>query len=87
MVKISNATSKTAAVNFGVLLRSFPILFYNYVNDLREAITDCGVVQYADDTQLVQTGSVDALPDVTERAELTLSLAKKYFSANVELIC
>ncbi len=59
-----------------------PVLFNIYVNDLREAITDCGVVQDADDTQLVHTGSVDALPDLIERAEITLSLTKKYFSAN-----
>ncbi len=84
MVKISNATSKTATVNFGVPQGSVlgPVLFNIYVNDLREAITDCGVVQYVDDTQLVHTGFVDALPDLIERAEITLSLAQKYFSAN-----
>ncbi len=30
----------------------------------------------------MHTGSVDALLDLIERAEITLSLAKKYFSAN-----
>ncbi len=84
MVKISNTTSKTATVNYGVLHGPVldPVLFNIYVNDLREAITDCGVIQYADDTQLVHTGSIDALPDLTARAETTLSLAKIYFSSN-----
>ncbi len=59
-----------------------PVLFSIYVNDLKDVITDCGVVQYADATQLVHTGSVDALSDLIKRAEITLSLAKKYFSAN-----
>ncbi len=59
-----------------------PVLFNIYVNDLRKAITDCGLVQYADNTQLVHTSSVDALPDLIEKAEITLSLGKKYFSAN-----
>ncbi len=84
MVKISKATSKTATVNFGVLQGTVlgSVFFNIYFNDIRKAITDCGVVQYADDTQLVHTGSVDALPDLIEKVEITLSLAKKYFSAN-----
>ncbi len=84
MVKISNTTSKTATVNYVVPQGSIlgPVLFNIYVNDLREAITDCEVIQYADDTQLVHTGSIDALPDLITRAETTLSLAKNYFSSN-----
>ncbi len=61
---------------------SGPILFNIYVNDLAEAIAACGVIQYADDTQLVHTGSLDALPDLIERAEATFSLAQQYFTAN-----
>ncbi len=84
MVKSNNAAQKIATINFGVLQGSVlgPVLFNIYVNDLREGITDCRVVQYSDDTQLVRTGSVDALPDLIEKAEVTLSLAKKYFSSN-----
>ncbi len=84
LVKVSNATSKTGTVNFGVPQGSVlgPVLFNIYINDLRDAISGCGVVQYADNTQLVHTGSVEALPDLIERAEITLSLAKKYISSN-----
>ena len=36
-----------------------PILFLIYVNDLAHFISDCLVVQYADDTQFIHTGSID----------------------------
>ncbi len=59
-----------------------PILFNIYVSDLREAIADCKLVQYVDDTHFIHTGSADSLPDLIERAEATFSLAKTYFTAN-----
>ncbi len=45
-------------------------------------IHDCGVVQYADDTQFVHTGTIDELPDLITRVETTLSLAETYFNRN-----
>ena len=59
-----------------------PILFTKFVNDLTEMIHDCEVVQYADDTQFVHTGTTDELPDLITRAETTLTLAKAYFNRN-----
>ncbi len=59
-----------------------PILFNINVDALLEAIAGCGIIKYVDDTQLVHTRSLDALPDLIERAEATLSLAKQYFTAN-----
>ncbi len=53
-----------------------------FVNDLIKTITDCDIIQYADDTQFIHAGSVDALPDLIERAEATLSSAKSYFHTN-----
>ncbi len=84
MVKVNNTTSKTLQNNFGVPQASVlgPIIFNIYVSGLGEAIVGCSVIQYADDTQLVHTGSSDAFPGLIERAEATLSLAQQYFTAN-----
>ncbi len=84
MVKVNNTTSKTLKNNCGVPQGSVlgPILFNIYVNDLEEAIAACGVIRYADDTQLVHTGFLGALPDLIETAEATLSVAQQYFTAN-----
>ncbi len=49
---------------------------------MTETISDCVVVQYADDTQLVHSGKVDALPHLIARAEATLSHPKSYFNNN-----
>lgn len=47
------------------------ILFNIHVGDLSEAIPECEVVQYSDDTQLLYSDSTDALQDFTERVEAT----------------
>ena len=79
-VKINSTTSKTSPNNFGVPQGSVLglILFNIFVNDLSEVITGCEVAQYADGTQLVHTGSADALPDLIQRAQATFCLTKAY---------
>ncbi len=83
-VKINTTQSKTASIWFGVPQGSIlgPILFTIFVNDLTEMIHACEVVQYADDTQCVHTGTINELPDIITTAKTTLSLAKTYFNRN-----
>ncbi len=83
-VKINNTVSTTAPIRFGVPQGSIlgPVLFTIFTNDLTETINDCMVVQYADDTQFVHSGTVDELPHLIARAEATLSRAKSYFNNN-----
>ncbi len=83
-VKINNTVSITASIRLGVPQGSIlgPILFKIITNDLTETINDCMVVQYADDTQFVHSGTVDDLPHLIARAEVTLSRAKSDFNNN-----
>ncbi len=48
-----------------------PILFNIYVNDLSEEIKDCFLIQYADDTQCLQTGTTESLPQIINNTEQT----------------
>ena len=77
-VKINNTVSKTAPIKFGVPQGSIlgPVLFTIFVNDLTEMIHDCEVVQYADNTQFMHTGTVDVLPDLITKTETTFFFAK-----------
>ncbi len=83
-VKINNTVSTTAPIRFGVPKGSIlgPILFTVFPNDLTETINDCMVVQYADDTQFVHSGTVDDLPHLIATAEVTVSRAKSHFNNN-----
>ncbi len=53
---------------------------YN-VHDLSNCIEDCVVIQYADDTQLVHTGTVNNIQDLL-RCETSLLKVKEYFHVN-----
>ena len=52
-----------------------PILFLIYnVNDLTQYISNCFVLQYADDTQFIYTGSIGNAA--------TFKIARNYFNVN-----
>lgn len=53
-----------------VYLKSLgPILSNNYVNDLTEMVDECFIVQYTDDTQYLENGNIDNLPEFIKRLE------------------
>ncbi len=83
-VKVNNTLSNITQTTFGVPQGSIlgPILFIIFVNDLSESITDCEVVQYADDTQFIHSGTLDSLPHLITHAQATLTRAKSYFNIN-----
>ncbi len=59
-----------------------PILFNINVNDVADHITDCLLVQYADDTQFLHTSTVDNLNLLIRNTESTLLKLKRYFLTN-----
>ncbi len=76
--------SSALPVHYGVpqVSVSRPILFNIYVNDLSEEIKNCFLIQYADDTQYLQTGTIDNLPQLIHDTEQTLIKIKHYFNKN-----
>ena len=56
-----------------------PILFNVYVNYLPHFIRNCTVIQYADDTQFILTGTTDNLQKLVRKCEETLARVKVYF--------
>ena len=83
-VRLNNNISSKAAIEFGVPQGSIlgPILFNIYVNDLSDYITNCHLVQYADDTQFIHTGTPSQLNLLISEAEQTLHRAREYFLKN-----
>ena len=53
---------------------------------MEQIANGCSLVQYADDSQLIHTGTVDKIDELIKDAELTLRNAKKYFDKNGLLI-
>ena len=58
-----------------------PPLFNVYINDMVNFI-ECFLAQYADDTQLILTGTINELRELVRQAELTLTTAKTFFQMN-----
>ena len=83
-VRLKNVLSTPRKVSFGVPQGSIlgPILFSIYVNDLAESITECLVIQYADDTQVLITGDSNNPSELIKKAESILINIKIYFQKN-----
>ncbi len=73
-VRIKNCFSDKSEILYGVPQGSVlrPILFSIYVNDLSQHISGCLIIQYADDTQFLHTGSINSIDDLVRRGEETL---------------
>ncbi len=83
-VRIDKHVSDKLDVSYGVPQKSVlgSILFLMYVNDLSQYLSDCLVIQHADDAQFINTGNIDRIQDLIRRGQETLSTAKRYFQLN-----
>ncbi len=82
-VGMGNDMSSALQVHYWVPQGSVlePIVLINiYVNDLSNEVKDCFLIQYADDTQCLQTGTIDSLPQLIHNTKQTLTKIKHYFS-------
>lgn len=61
---------------------SGPILFNIFVNDIKEKLNMCTLVQYADNTQFLLSSTIDNLDNLITRAEEAIRNAKSYFTEN-----
>ena len=83
-VKIGKTISSKKSVDYGVPQGSIlgPLLFTIFVNDMSTLAVDCELVQYADDSQFIFTGSPANIRAIIEKAERTLKNVKHYFNIN-----
>ncbi len=77
-VRVNDTISSKLNVDYGGPQGSIlgPLLFNIFVP---EFIGDCTLVQYADDTQLLHSGSLDDLKLVISRKEETMRISRAYF--------
>ena len=83
-VRLNGAISSLKNIEFGVPQGSIlgPLLFLIYVNDLVKSVTDCFIIQYADDTQILIEGDIKDIDELIRKAEDILNKAKDYFLKN-----
>lgn len=53
-----------------------------FVSDVVETACDSEVIQYANDTQFIHSGTLDTLPRLTTQAQATFTRAKAYSNDN-----
>ena len=82
-VRLANNVSTMQNVDYGVPQGSVlgPILFGMYVNDLSDHV-NCFLVQYADDTQLLHTGTLNNVDELIRNTEDSLKKCRHYFLKN-----
>ena len=80
--KFKNYSSKEETVLSGIPQGSIigPILFVIFTNDLADVFTDCKMVSYADDCQLIV--HADSLSQLQTKLEEVISIAQKWYEEN-----
>ncbi len=71
-------------MQFGVPQGSIlgPILCNIYVNNMKDNISDCTLIQDADDTQLLHQAHTDNLSEIIQQTEITIRKIKTCFLKN-----
>ena len=83
-VKIDTCISTKKNVTYGVPQGSVlgPILFNIFINDLQNVVNNCLLVQFADDAQLLHSGSIKRIDVLVSQMEATMAQINDYFSHN-----